>query len=171
MKILLIHSDFIEFEARQKAIKAAEEWNEQKKRVEECLVVFTAVEKRDEADLKKATEMLVKEITNVAGQVKTKNIVLYPYAHLSSSLSSPRAAQDVLEEAEKLLKKDFSVSHAPFGWYKAFTLKAKGHPLAELSREIDITKTTEVKKKEDKRKRLEGERKLSDTKYRESATV
>ena len=145
MKILLIHSDFIEFEARQKAIKAAEEWNEGKKRVEECLVVFTAVEKRDEADLKKATEMLVKEITNVAGQVKTKNIVLYPYAHLSSSLSSPRAAQDVLEEAEKLLKKDFSVSHAPFGWYKAFTLKAKGHPLAELSREIDITKTAEVK--------------------------
>ena len=114
MKILLIHSDFIEFEARQKAIKAAEEWNEPKKRMEECLVVFTAVEKRDEADLKKATQMLVKEIANVAGQVKTKNIVLYPYAHLSSSLSSPRSAQDVLEEAEKLLKNDFSVIHAPF---------------------------------------------------------
>ena len=105
MKILLIHSDFIEFEARQKAIKAAEEWNEQKKRMEECLVVFTAVEKRDEADLKKATEMLVKEIKDVAEKVKTKNIVLYPYAHLSSSLSSPRSAQDVLEEAEKIAEK------------------------------------------------------------------
>ena len=169
MKILLIHSDFIEFEARQKAIKAAEEWNEQKKRMEECLVVFTAVEKRDEADLKKATEMLVKEIKDVAEKVKTKNIVLYPYAHLSSSLSSPRSAQDVLEEAEKILKKDFTVIHAPFGWYKAFNLKAKGHPLAELSREIDITKAVEAKEQE--RKRVKGERKLSDTKYRDTATV
>ena len=173
MKILLIHSDFIEFEARQKAIKAAEDWHEPKKRMEECLVVFTAVEKRDEADLKKATEMLVKEIINVAGQVKTKNIVLYPYAHLSSSLSSPRSAQDVLEEAEKILKKDFTVIHAPFGWYKAFNLKAKGHPLSELSREIDITKAVEVKRKEkeQERKRVKGERKLSDTKYRDTATV
>src|SRR3989344_2022592 len=160
MKILLIHSDFIEFEARQKAIKAAEDWNEPKKRMEECLVVFTAVEKRDEPELKKATEMLVKEIIDVAEKVKTKNIVLYPYAHLSSSLSSPRSAQDVLEEAEKLLKNDFNVIHAPFGWYKAFNIKAKGHPLSELSREIDITKSTgaeEEKKKEIKRKRVKGE--------------
>jgi len=46
MKILLIHSDYIEFEPKQKAIKLAEDWPKEKTRIEECLVVFTAVEKR-----------------------------------------------------------------------------------------------------------------------------
>src|SRR3989344_2492405 len=119
MKILLIHSDFIEFEPLKKAIKNPEDWKEGKKKIEECLVVFTAVEKKDENNIKASIDHLVKEISDVANQVKAENIVLYPYAHLSSELSSPTAAQDVLAEAEKLLKKKFSVYHAPFGWYKA----------------------------------------------------
>ena len=53
MKILTIHADFIEFEAKKKALKDASPAEEGKKRVEECLVVFTAVEKRDEEDLHK----------------------------------------------------------------------------------------------------------------------
>ncbi len=137
MKILLVHADFIEFEPKQKAIKQAEEAGS-KKKVDECLVAFTAVEKGDEKNLPKAAEMLAKEIKDVASQVKADNIVLYPYAHLSKDLSSPDAAMKILKETELILKKDFSVSHAPFGWYKAFTLKAKGHPLAELSREIVV---------------------------------
>ena len=42
MKILLIHSDFIEFEPKEKAIKQAEEWKKGLARVDECLVVFIA---------------------------------------------------------------------------------------------------------------------------------
>ena len=40
MKILMIHSDFIEWEPKTKAIKSAEETEKGKKRVEEALVVF-----------------------------------------------------------------------------------------------------------------------------------
>ncbi len=138
MKILLIHSDFIEFEPKQKAIKQAEEAGS-KQKIEECLVVFTAVEKADEKNAKKASELLAGEIKDVASQVKAENIVLYPYAHLSKELSSPDAALKIMKECESILKKDFSVSRAPFGWYKAFTLKAKGHPLSELSREIIVS--------------------------------
>jgi threonyl-tRNA synthetase len=77
------------------------------------------------------------EIQKVANDVKTKSIVLYPYVHLTSSPSSPKAAKRVLAETENLLKaRGFGVGHAPFGYYKAFTLKAKGHPLSELSREF-----------------------------------
>ncbi len=143
MKILTIHADFIEFEAKKKAFAAAEEnIKEGKQRVNDCLVVFTAVEKRDEADVSAVVQRYAQEIKNVAQQVNAKNIVIYPYAHLSSQLSIPQVAEKVLKEAEQLLKEKFFVARAPFGWYKAFTISCKGHPLSELSREFGVEATT-----------------------------
>jgi threonyl-tRNA synthetase len=136
MKILLLHSDFIEWEPKKKAVPMAEE-NPGKKRVEEALVVFTAVEKPDEQDESKVVENATKEILNVFGQVKAKAIVVYPYAHLSSDLAQPSSGLRILKELEKSLKaQKVHVERAPFGWYKAFDLKCKGHPLSELSRSI-----------------------------------
>ncbi len=149
MKILTIHADFIEFESKKKALKTAEEGiKEGKHRVEECLVVFTAVEKKDENNLKAVTEKYVQEIKNIAQQVNAKKIVLYPYAHLSSSLSNPQFAENLLKDAEKLLAEKFSVTRAPFGWYKSFTLSCKGHPLSELSREFSAEGKGKVEEKE-----------------------
>src|SRR3989338_6038032 len=138
MKLLLIHADFIEFKIKEKAIQAAEEFEEKESRTEDCLVVFTAVEKADEKDPNKAADMLVSEIEDVAMQVKAENVVLYPYAHLSSNLAIPSVAKDVLKMARKKLQDKFSVSYAPFGWYKEFNIKTKGHPLSELSRELNV---------------------------------
>ena len=78
--------------------------------------------------------------------MKAKRIVVYPYAHLSSTLASPDLAEKFLKDAESSLKHDFEVARAPFGWYKAFTLASKGHPLSELSREFSAgEKQEEVK--------------------------
>ena len=138
MKILTIHADFIEFEAKKKAFKGAEEGiKEGKHKVDECLVVFSAVERRDGENLSGVVDRYVHEIKDVAAQVKAKNIVLYPYAHLSSDLAAPAKAEQVLKDAEKrLLAEKFKVERAPFGWYKSFTISCKGHPLSELSREF-----------------------------------
>src|SRR3989344_5116779 len=138
MKILLLHCDFIKFKPLKKALKKPEELSaERLKEInvkDDPLVVLTAVEKNDSVD---SVKELVKNIEDVAGQVKAKNIVLYPYAHLSSNLSSPEIAMKILEEADKeLVRKKFKVTRAPFGYYKEFELKVKGHPLSELSREI-----------------------------------
>src|SRR3989338_8475928 len=129
MKVLLIHSDYIEFITKEKALRQAID-EPKSGRMEECLVAFTAVEKDDE-NISDIAEKLVKEISDVAEQVKTKRVVLYPYAHLSKNLASPNFALDVLKSAEQLLEKEYEVMRAPFGWYKAFTLKTKGHPLGE----------------------------------------
>jgi len=131
MKILSLHSDYIKFQAKKKAIKDAEETTDKEITVKEPLVILVAVEKEDN---KKIAKKLTEEIEDIAKQVKAKNIVLYPYAHLSSSLASPSIALEILKEAEKLLSKEFKVTRAPFGYYKTFELKCKGHPLAELSR-------------------------------------
>ena len=137
MKLLLIHADKIEWEAVKKAMKAAEEPKHKSGKAEEALVVFSAVEKDDERNPKKVAENAFKEIMGVFDQVKAKSMVIYPYAHLSSNLSSPAVALDVLETIVKEIeKKNIQVKRAPFGWYKSFTIQAKGHPLAELSKQI-----------------------------------
>ncbi len=140
MKILLLHVDYIKFKPLKKALKKVEELSEKEKKgdsVKEALVVLTAVEKGDE-NVKAAVSELVKNVEDVAKQVKAKNVVLYPYAHLSNNLSSPEIAVEVLNMAEKELSKNFKVSKAPFGYYKEFEMKVKGHPLSELSREIVV---------------------------------
>jgi threonyl-tRNA synthetase len=140
MKILSLHCDYIKFKPVKKALKDAKELAEKDKKekeVREALVIFTAVESSDN---EKIVDVLVENIKDIASQVKAETIVLYPYAHLSSQLAKPELAENVLVEAEKKLSKEkgFKVIRAPFGYYKEFELKCKGHPLAELSRELHV---------------------------------
>jgi len=140
MKILALHVDYINFKPLKKALKSIKDLSEKDKKgggAKDALVILTAVEKKD-SDVKKIVAALVKNIKDIATSVKTDSIVLYPYAHLSSDLANPTLAEKVLDEAEKVLKKDFKVTRAPFGYYKEFEMKVKGHPLSELSREISV---------------------------------
>ncbi|NLN08682.1 MULTISPECIES: threonine--tRNA ligase [Methanoculleus] len=137
MRLLLIHSDHIEYEARKKT-KVAEEDVVPKDALDEALAVFCAVESVDEENIEDAVRQATDEIVATARQLGTTNIMIYPYAHLSSDLASPEAAVSVLKGIEEALKEKegFVVKRAPFGWYKAFSLSCKGHPLSELSRTI-----------------------------------
>ena len=147
MKILLIHSDYLEFEAKQKT-KIAEDTDVLKGKMDECLTAFIAVEKEDEENPENVINNTVNEIIKTAENLKVNNIVVYPYAHLSSDLSSPKVAKDVLKGIEEDLKeKNYNVLRAPFGWYKAFKISCKGHPLSELSRKI----TAEMEEKEEEK--------------------
>jgi len=172
MKILSLHCDYIKFKPLKKALKNPQEISKEDEKgheVKEPLVILTAVEKSDESN-KNIISEYVKNVKELASQVKAENIVLYPYAHLSSSLSNPDFALKVLEDAEKELNKEFrdgnslslklgdkkettnlskkekfKVVRAPFGYYKEFELKCKGHPLSELSRVIGTSEMKEVK--------------------------
>ena len=136
MKILAIHSDFLKFQIKKKALKEAEDADKKEVHIKECLVVFTAVETKDEQNPEEAARQLAEEVEKIVDKVKTNNIVLYPYAHLSSNLASPGRAVKILKQAEEILSKKFKVQRAPFGYYKSFTISCKGHPLSELSREF-----------------------------------
>ena len=120
-------------------IKNPEKIENYSDRIEEALTVFTAVEKIDEKNPRQTVLDAAKDIGKTADQLKVKNIMLYPYAHLSSDLANPKKAQEVLIEIEYELKnKSYNVKRSPFGWYKAFKISCKGHPLSELAREIRI---------------------------------
>ena len=149
MKLLLIHSDYIEYEVKNKAISNPEEIKLKKDRLEEVLTVFIAVEKIDEKSPNQTVLDASNEIEKTAEQLKVKNIMLYPYAHLSSNLGSPKIAKEILIELEYNLKnKYYNVKRSPFGWYKAFKISCKGHPLSELSRDIISGKEKESIEKE-----------------------
>ncbi len=150
MKILALHSDFIEFEAKKKAIKAPEKIEKKSSRIEECLVVFVAVERRDETNPGLSAENLSKNIVDIASTVNTRRIILYPYVHLTNQPSSAKTGLQVLQDAEEKLRKEFEVHRSPFGWYKSFSISVKGHPLSELSREFGPEKESDSLKKERK---------------------
>ena len=149
MKTLNLHTDYIKFKPLKKALKSVEDLSDlekEEKHVENALAVLTAVEKGDE-NVEGVVGELINSIKDIAKQLDVSNIVLYPYAHLSSDLAPPNVAIEVLNLAEKLLKKEnFNVHKAPFGYYKEFEMKVKGHPLSELSRNIKV-KGNEVEEK------------------------
>lgn len=162
MRILLIHSDYLNYNVKNKT-PVAEEIEDAKKQgaFDESLVVFTAVEKDDENNPQEIVKNLVKEVIKTNDQVKAENIVLYPYAHLSSSLSSPKVAVQVLKGAEEALNAEgLNVKRVPFGWYKAFEISCKGHPLSELSRTItaEEEEEEEVEKKPSSWSILDGDK-------------
>src|SRR3989344_1752978 len=157
MRIITLHCDYIKFKPIKKAIKFAEELDEKgkkEKEIKDPLVVLTAVEQGDNDQIVK---QYIESIKKTAEEVKAKKIVLYPYAHLSSNLADPTTAREYMVEAEEVLAKEgFEVTRAPFGYYKEFELKCKGHPLSELSKEFRVQGAATVNKKGEVKQHKEG---------------
>ena len=137
MKILNLHSNSIKVTPKKKALKSAEDIPLNDIEMKDCLVVFAATEKKDEENPEQVAETCAQEVKKHTDQINVKNVMLYPYVHLTNKPSNPRTAVEILNKTESKLKEmGFEVKQAPFGWYKAFNIDVKGHPLAELSREF-----------------------------------
>ena len=134
MRMLYLHSDFFEYEPISKEIKDAEDnISKSKVRLEDLVVTFIAVEHGDDESIAKAAADQIKKYLET---VKSKRLLIYPYAHLSSDLASPKDAYELLKLTEGMTKdeKAYAVNMAPFGWTKSFNIKVKGHPLAESAK-------------------------------------
>ena len=138
MRLLQLHCDYFSYKAEKKALKTIGDLKEGEKdgRYENVLVVFTSVEEADTAEIaKRAAQEMRKNFL----EVNAKEILLYPYAHLSCKLARPAEAVYILEELRKAVSEYCPGVHkSPFGYYKSFEMKCKGHPLAELSKTITL---------------------------------
>jgi len=145
MRLLQLHSNFIEYKPIQKEIEIAEETERKGKRLEEIVVLFTAVE---EGDNKAVAKQAVDEVQTFVKKLKVNRILIYPYAHLSSKLAKPAKALEIVKDMEVYAKKvGLETYRAPFGWNKQFTISIKGHPLAEQSREISPSEAEKEKER------------------------
>ncbi|MGA3405657.1 MAG: threonine--tRNA ligase [Candidatus Bathyarchaeia archaeon] len=138
MRLLLLHCEHFEYSTRDDAIKNPESLeNNQTGKFQNVLVAFCTIEKEDEADPQQVIRDASRSIAEVARSVQTNNILVYPYAHLSSSLGSRDPAIKILQGlSEDLRAEGLDVHRSPFGYYKSFELRCLGHPLSELSRTI-----------------------------------
>ena len=151
MRVLQLHCDNISYKPTKKEIQSAEEIDPKSVSIDEVVVCFTAIEKDDTEDIAKDAIAQIQESMKKIGCTK---LLLYPYAHLSSNLASPSTALSLL----KVMQNDthgLEVSRAPFGWTKSYSIKVKGHPLAESSKVI-----TSNSKKENTSTALESESKI-----------
>jgi len=157
MRILQLHSDFIEYKPIKKEVESAEPCEKKKQRYEDIVVLFTSIE---EADNEQVAKKAIEEISENLKVIGANRILIYPYAHLSSQLARPQKALKILKAMEKYAKKaGIEVYRSPFGWCKQFSLRIKGHPLAEQLRII----TAEEAEKEEEEKvpeALKAEEKL-----------
>ena len=95
MRILQLHCDSIEYTPTRKEIKSAEEIEPKKNHIEEVVVCFTAIEKDDDFDTAKNA---INEIQESMKKVGCDKLLLYPYAHLSSTLASPGTGLKILKD-------------------------------------------------------------------------
>jgi len=155
LRILQLHSNFIEYQPVEKEIASAEKSEKKRRRLEELVVLFTCVEKGDD---EKTAIRAIDEVKQFLEKLKVNRVIIYPYAHLSTNLASPSDALGILKSmhvhAEEL---GIETYRAPFGWCKQFSLSVKGHPLAE---QLRIISPEEEKKEEPVSEALKAEEKI-----------
>lgn len=138
MRVLLIHADKFEYEVKEptKMAEPLPDTHPRKHSFNEVLVVFSTIESSDE-QIEAIADAAASDFAEVLSKVKAERLVIYPYAHLSSDLAPPELAVKVLKAVEGAVReRGIEVHRSPFGWYKAFEIRCKGHPLSELSREF-----------------------------------
>ncbi|UCE28749.1 MAG: threonine--tRNA ligase [Candidatus Bathyarchaeota archaeon] len=145
MRILQLHSNFIEYEPIKKEATIAEECDKKKRRLDELVVLFTCVEQGDNEIVAKRA---VEEVKSSLQKLKVNRILIYPYAHLSKNLANPRTALGIVKAMEKYAEEiGIETYRTPFGWCKQFSISIKGHPLAEQGKVIVAGDLKEEKKK------------------------
>ncbi len=131
MRMVVLHVDYIRWEPKKRALRTASDAKSGE--AENAIVAFVGIEEGDGNKVEKA----IAELKHIADQIKVYKLVLYPFVHLTNTPAKPSVALDVLRSMAKKAAEVFDeVKVAPFGYYKAFEMKVKGHPLAEWGRII-----------------------------------
>jgi threonyl-tRNA synthetase len=140
LRFLSFHCEYFKYKATKKSRSPIfEELSSENKQgsLENVIVLFISVEKRDEND-ESIIQKSASEIEKITKQLKVSNIVILSFAHLFGKLSSPKFGLNTLKTLALTLKKrTYNIMRPPFGWFNELELKAKGHPLSRISRIIE----------------------------------
>jgi len=137
MRVLQLHCSEFGYQVRKETPVAEQPPDPKEERLENVLVCLTCFEKNDERREDEIVDLFVENLKVDVSRVGCSRVLIYPYAHLSKNLGSPRLAKIFLASLKKrLLEEGIEVHKSPFGWYKAFDLSCIGHPLAEAYREF-----------------------------------
>lgn len=106
-------------------------------RVKTSLLIFVSFEKNDGKSSVDIIDRAVNEIVRISGSLGVYTVVLNPFAHMFADLASPTEANSMTERLRHMLvERNFEVHLMSFGYFYEMELKAKGHKLSRISREI-----------------------------------
>ena len=136
MKLLMIYADKFAYKTSLKSLESVSETTEQNI-IEDAVVGFIHVEKKDEANFHNVETKLVKNLKWAARKNNTEKIVLHSFTHLSESKASSEITKQLLDNSEQRLKKSkYEVYQTPFGYFLDLDVVAPGNPLARLFKDI-----------------------------------
>lgn len=138
MRVLVFHVDHFECTATQKGRSTlVEPLSAPSYRLEDGLLVLASAEPGDEAGGQAVAELAAAELGRLAQRVGARRFLIHPFAHL---FGRPCAAADAVAALDRtvaeLRKNGFEANRTPFGWFYAWELRAKGHPLSRVGRRI-----------------------------------
>lgn len=137
MRLLIWHVDSFTAEPGERGRSKIADKDPRPVSVSDGVVVFAAVEKSDEPDGEAVAARAAAAISAAARQLGAHDILLHSFSHLFVELSAPAFARDVLAATQRLLEADdYAVQQSAFGWFNKLEMRAKGHPLSRIARQV-----------------------------------
>jgi hypothetical protein len=96
MRILAIHADRMRYKANRKT-KFAEEIDAKEDWLEDCIVLLSSVERLDEINPELVADSARKDVLQWLAKPKVTRVMIFPFAHLTSTPSSPNVALTALK--------------------------------------------------------------------------
>ena len=135
--MLIWHVDAFIAEPTERGRSKLADESPQTVQVGEALVVFAASEKADEPEPEAVAERAVAAVIDVARRLGERTVVLHSFAHLFVELSSPATAKAILDRMQTDLEaQGYAVQQSAFGWFNRLEMRAKGHPLSRVARQV-----------------------------------
>lgn len=114
-----------------------EPFTEREVHLKNGLLLFVGIEENDEKREDEIVKKAVEEIKKHCQNLKVQEICILPFSHLFIKMGEPQKAVEIIKKlAQKLSEDGFIVKRIPFGWFNELEIKAKGHPLSRIAREI-----------------------------------
>ena len=141
MKILQMDVDNITFEPVKPEASLYDDVKKERTSINDTLVIMVSVENGDTIEM---ADKAMLDTYEFMKKLARTSLVIYPFAHLSGNLASPKDAMQILDYMYKHVPKEIKAIKAPFGWNKKLILDIKAHPLAEQSRSYGIDATAKA---------------------------
>ncbi|MFP4655764.1 MAG: threonyl-tRNA synthetase editing domain-containing protein [Methanohalobium sp.] len=136
MKMLLFDTEYFWYDTYSKTLENVEDVEKQDE-IKDTTVVFIHAESEDEKKTSKVLKKALKNIKWYLNKVGKEKIVLHSFAHLSSSVSTPEFAEQIIHDIESKLKdKEIEVYTTPFGYFSEFSIHVRGESIAKTFKEI-----------------------------------
>ena len=129
MRLLIWHVDGFVAEPTERGRSSVADAEPRTVRVEDGLVVFAAVEKKDEAEPEAIAERATAAIVQVAKQLGARTVVLHSFAHLFVELSrAGHRAADARRDANPAGGRWLQRQQTAFGWFNRLEHARQGPP-------------------------------------------